>query len=66
MGPGPIACRPVSKKAETQDHRPGNHQPEDLEAYEPPRIVPLGSFIELTSGSAATVAPDPNGFSDIN
>jgi hypothetical protein len=29
----------------------GGRQLEDLEAYEPPRIVALGSFVELTSGS---------------
>jgi hypothetical protein len=37
-------------------------QLENREAYEPPRIVPIGSFAELTSG-AGGATPEPGGTS---
>jgi hypothetical protein len=48
----------VSEKTESADRVAV--QLKNLEAYEPPRIVPIGSFTELTSG-AGGAGPDPTG-----
>lgn len=49
----------MSSETQAEDHHAT--QSEDLDAYEPPRIVVLGSFPELTAVGGGARALEPSG-----